>query len=164
MARILYIIRGPSGTGKSTIAQHISEQIVAETTPHELNRCIEYGNLPPVIEADDFWGPNYAFNPEFIGDAHKWCQLNVKREMIAGSKHIIVSNTSIKNRDMKAYIDMAEQFGYEVDIIRTPGPWSVEDSNTRNVHGVPLFALEKQHGGYQEHPNEREWNDRSIFV
>lgn len=159
----LYIVRGPSGSGKSTIARHISEEWTRNTCPQDFERCIEFGNVPPVFEADDFWGADYAFNPEFIGDAHKWCQLNVKREMIAKSDCIIVSNTSIRVRDFQAYIDLAEQFGYEVEIIRTPGPWTIEDSDQRNVHNVPLAVLEKQIARYQAHPDEREWNDRSVF-
>lgn len=153
---ILYIVRGPCGTGKSTIANHLSEQFMFSRSHDEIES-------PPVIEADNFWGPNYAFNKDFLGDAHKWCQLEVKREMIARTECIIVSNTSIKIRDVQVYADLARQFDYRFEIIRTPGPWDAKVLVKRNVHNVPLDVIQRFIDTYQHIPGEVLWDDPLVF-
>lgn len=162
----LVILRGPSGTGKSTIARHLQEQAIREIMPAGWRgslTALERGVIVPICEADNFWGSQYNFNVGYLGDAHKWCQLCVKSAMIGESECIIASNTSIKVRDLRPYLDLASEFGYEVRIIRSPGPWDVSLMSQRNEHGVPFEVLERQIASYQPHASETEWADPSIF-
>lgn len=156
--RKLIIIRGASGTGKSTIASHLQNLLDA-----------------PIHEADNFWlrswfgGQNdsgcseYKFDPKKLGQAHMWCQLNVEKQLHEGVKTVIVSNTSMALREMRPYLNLAEEYGYEIEVIRTPGPWDASVLFERNVHGVPLATLEKQISKYQPHETETEWTDLSVF-
>jgi septin family protein len=139
----LTILRGPSGTGKTTIAKAI-------------------GGL--FFEADMYFslGREYSFDPAKLGAAHKWCQESVANAM-AGNRDVIVSNTSTSMWEMKPYLAMAVMFDAELEIIRTPGPWDAEVLANRNSHNVPLNTIKKQISRYVEHESEKEWTDMSIF-
>lgn len=150
----LIILRGPSGTGKTTIATHLAiEDVDWETTIAH--------------EADQFFmGPAshiYKFDVNMLGAAHRFCQLAVEREMFHCEETVIVSNTSTRLKEMQPYLDLAAKYGYEVEIVRTPGPWDPDVLFTRNTHGVPLDTLRKQIQRYAAHPDEIEWSNMTIF-
>lgn len=155
----LVIIRGPSGSGKSTIAKALGGSM-----QHNW------------FEADMFFMSNghYQFNPRELGKAHKWCQNAVYTALdlcihytYAGYKTddlVIVSNTSTTLSEANDYIRIAQEVGVdELEIIRTPGPWIVDDLLVRNEHNVPREVLEKQLARYTPFDFETEWSDMSIF-
>lgn len=146
MAR-LTIIRGPSGTGKSTIAIHLGGE-----------RGKNW------FEADMFFDRNghYEFDAGRLGAAHQWCQENVRKSLVSGND-TIVSNTTIKEFELNTYLIIAKEIGAEVTIMRSPRPWDVRQLRDRNVHKVPAKALERMINRYVEHKNEEEWTDLSIF-
>lgn len=150
----LILLRGPSGSGKSTLARMLAEEYGDLTA----------GGMMPVLEADMYFEAyeGYKFDAEQLGNAHRWCQLNVERSMFH-NEHLIVSNTSMTHWEVKPYLQLAKKYGYTVDVWRMPGPWDAEVLFNRNVHGVPLETLEKQIRKYQPLDNEREWEDLSIF-
>ena len=146
----LIILRGPSGTGKSTIARHL----------HDSSR-----KWVGLVEADMYFvlDGEYKFDPSKLGQAHNWCQEQVKMSMECNDSDICVSNTSISRWELKPYLALAERFGYTVEVIRTPGPWDRETSLSRNEHGVPAATIDRQLSKYQEYEGETEWTDMSIF-
>jgi predicted kinase len=79
---------------------------------------------------------------------------------------VIVPNVHTKLRDMKPYLDLADEYGYEIELIRAPGPW---DTDTLYQHGVkrgrttPKEAIQGMIDRYQPHKNDVEWTDLSIF-
>lgn len=147
----LIIIRGPSGSGKTSIANHF-------------RACVRVGSSA-WHEADHFFQTDagYKFDASLLGEAHRNCQLEVKKRMEVEFDRVIVSNTSMTKRETKPYIKLAEKYGYDVNIVRTPGPWVLEDLYERNMHGVPLTILENQIKRYEPHTDEVEWKDISIF-
>lgn len=99
MQKTLIILRGVSGAGKSTAAKHISN------------------GLWPIFEADQFHYVDgfYKWAPENVQTAHSWCQNKVKEAMESDLFHkIIVSNTSTSEKELKPYVELAEEFGYNV--------------------------------------------------
>jgi predicted kinase len=140
----LILLRGPSGSGKSTIAKTIGGKI---------------------FETDKFWERSgaYKFDPSKLGLAHAWNQANVKTACNFGEELVVVANTNMTMWEMKPYLAVAAENGYELEVIRTPGPWDPDVLFERNVHGVPLGTLQKQVRKYQEHDEETEWTDMSIF-
>lgn len=148
--RHLTLIRGPSGSGKSTIARHLLFSVNSDSVKHE---------------TDDFFekSTQYEFNKNKIRTAHLWNQLNVERSMYHEIPAIIVSNTFIQLWEMQNYLDLAKQYLYEINIIRTPGPWDANALATRNKHNVPLKTIQKQIDRYIAVDNETEWTDLSIF-
>lgn len=143
----LTIIRGPSGTGKSTIARHLGGE--ARVT---------------WFEADMFFDRNghYEFDGNKLGNAHQWCQDNVYANL-DDNRDVIVSNTTTAESELATYLGIAEQLGADVEIIRTPRPWDIEQMKERNVHRVPAKALQRMLNRYVEHEDEIEWTDMSVF-
>ena len=119
MKRILYIVRGIPGSGKSTFAKSLNGH---------------------VYEADMFFineNGEYNFNPSLIKDAHKWCQDSVETEMVLEYPTVIVSNTFTQEWEMVPYFVLAEKYGYDV--------FSVIVENRHggvNQHGVPDDKIE----------------------
>jgi len=150
----LVILRGPSGSGKSTISNHIL-----------------WDNYPKwfvIQEADQFftratvYKDRYKFSQTMLSKAHDWCRLNVERSLYIG-ENAIVANTNMSLREIDPYIELADQYNYETEIWRTPGPWDPEILFHRNVHNVPMDVLKRQIARYQPHAEEKEWSDLTIF-
>jgi predicted kinase len=120
MDKILYIVRGIPGSGKSTFAKTLGGQ-------H--------------YEADMYFideNGDYNFDVTKIKDAHQWCQNFVKTDMILEYPKIVVSNTSTQEWEMKPYFDLAKEFGYTVFAI------IVENRHGgKNQHDVPEDKIEQ---------------------
>lgn len=129
MTKKLVLMRGISGSGKSFKAA----QILKDT----LGVC---------CSADFFWGNEYKFTPEFLGLAHQWCLAEVVKNMIYGVTPIVVDNTNTQCWEAKRYVEMAQRFGYDVDIAESDSPWcrNPEECFKRNSHGVPLNVIQAQ--------------------
>lgn len=101
--KILYLLRGLPGSGKTTLAN----------TMLGLN-----------FESDMYFRDtegNYSYNPMEEKHAHIWCINSVIDAMEASTKtetdefdRIIVSNPFTREIEMKEYYDAAEKFGYHV--------------------------------------------------
>ena len=119
MKKVLYIVRGIPGSGKSTFAKTLGGK-------H--------------YEADMYFideSGNYNFDPTKIKDAHQWCQRMVKGDMILEYPKIVVSNTFTQEWEIESYVNMAKEFGYIV--------FSVIVENRHggvNEHGVPEDKLQ----------------------
>jgi predicted kinase len=120
MDKILYIVRGIPGSGKSTFAKTLGGQ-------H--------------YEADMYFineDGDYNFDVTKIKDAHQWCQSFVKTDMTLEYPKIVVSNTSTQEWEMKPYFDLANEFGYTVFTI------IVENRHGgKNQHDVPEDKIEQ---------------------
>ena len=119
MDKVLYIVRGVPGSGKSTFAKQLTSN---------------------VFEADQYFldsEGNYTFDFTKIKDAHKDCQDNVRSAMQSSISKIAVSNTFTQEWEMKVYFDLAKEFGYKV--------FSLVVENRHggtNVHNVPEDKVE----------------------
>ena len=121
--RVLVLLRGVPGSGKSTFANHMWSSGV-------------------VFEADKFfYGPDgeYKFDGSKLKDAHEWCRASVEAAMrdnhSTAGRHfpeIVVSNTFTREWEMQAYLDLAKKYEYNVVSL------IVENRHGgKNVHGVP---------------------------
>jgi predicted kinase len=120
MDKILYIVRGIPGSGKSTFAKTLGGQ--------------HYEADMYFIDEDG----DYNFDVTKIKDAHQWCQSFVKTDMTLEYPKIVVSNTSTQEWEMKPYFDLANEFGYTVFTI------IVENRHGgKNQHDVPEDKIEQ---------------------
>jgi predicted kinase len=123
MEKVLYIVRGIPGSGKSTFAK----TLVNKDYCHK--------------EADMFFVDgegNYNFNPSKIKDAHKWCQEEMDLLMRLEHSPVVVSNTFTQEWEMEPYFELAKTYGYKVFSI------VVENRHEgTNQHGVPDEVLTK---------------------
>ncbi len=113
----LILVRGLPGSGKSTFASILSGW---------------------VLEADMYFMQDgaYKFDADKLSKAHEWCQAECKRYMISEKPKIIVSNTFTREWEMKAYKEMAFQYGYRVHTV------IVENRHGGvNTHNVPDATL-----------------------
>lgn len=107
--KILYILRGPSGTGKSTLAKTLG--------------------VKQVFSADDYFmqGDNYVFNPDKLGIAHGNCKSLTLKAMYHGVSPIAVDNTFTTKKEIKPYVELANRYDYKVEFVEPN--WSPELRN-----------------------------------
>ena len=126
MNKVLYIVRGIPGSGKTTFAQSLG--------------C-------PVFEADMFFVNKqgvYNFDGSKIKDAHAWCQEMVEDEMFNQHEKVAVSNTFTQEWEMESYYKLAEKYGYRVFSL------IVENRHgNSNVHNVPEETIEKMKNRFE---------------
>jgi len=124
--RIMYIMRGPSGAGKSTKAKELG---ISGTT----------------LSTDDFWMKDgeYKFDINRIGEAHQWNQQRTRECLKKGISPVIVDNTNIEAWEMKPYVGMAQQYGYQIRIVPVEVKNTAQELAQRNKHGVPADAIQK---------------------
>jgi len=128
--KVLIIIRGLPGSGKSFLAHHIHDAILCNGGMNGWE--VEHW------QADDFFGigKEYKFTPEDVPKAHKWCFNGVVNSMLRKVENIIVSNTATRRWEYENYIKAAREYGYKVQVIDVHGEFE-------NVHGVPEEHLTK---------------------
>jgi predicted kinase len=132
--KILTLVRGLPGSGKSTFANTIT-------------------NKYSVCEADKFFYDkegNYNFDGSKLRQAHEWCREQVEIRMKDNEANpqyypeIVVSNTFTQEWEMEAYYKLAEQYGYKVFSI------IVENRHGGvNEHGVPAEKLEQMRNRFE---------------
>lgn len=130
----LTLVRGLPGAGKSTFAGS------------------------DAIEADKYFCQNptgeYQFDPKQLKDAHAWCQNRTRAALEAGLD-ATVANTFTQRWEMQSYIDMAKELGAELVVHDVyDGGQTDETLADRNVHGVPLEAIQRMRARY-----EKDWEN-----
>lgn len=122
--KILYLMRGPSGTGKSTLAKEMS--------------------VKEIFSADHFFTAEdgtYNFNPSQIGRAHAICKAKTEDALKKGISPIAVDNTFTKRFEVRPYVEMAQRHGYNVEFIEPN--WSEKLRNPDGAWNVD-FIMEMQ--------------------
>lgn len=124
--KILYLIRGVPGAGKSTLANKLTAS---------------------VAEADQFMvdaSGEYKFDASKLPTCHAACRHLVETWMKLGEHPIIaVANTFIKRWEMEPYLRLSEENGYTVIEISLTGQRFV------NVHGVPADIIERMRRNFE---------------
>jgi len=121
MQKNLILVRGISGSGKSTFADLVGD--------------VAYS-------ADQYFtdeNGNYNFDASKLNVAHGRCITFTEGAMKDGVEKICVANTLTTTWEMKPYYKLAKKYGYRVFSI------IVENRHDgTNVHDVPAAVLQKQ--------------------
>jgi predicted kinase len=122
--KILYIIRGASGTGKSTLAKALCPK----------------GNI---FEIDDFFTKEgeYIYVADGIKSAIADFNTRFEEALKAGKTPISVSNTSVKIWMVEEIVSVAVSYGYHVQIMYCEGVINPDGSNSSNIHNVPESVI-----------------------
>lgn len=151
-AKKVVIMRGVSGSGKSTYAaKHFAKAY----------RC----------SADDYFtevlgeGKTYAFDARKLGEAHRWCMERfiravTHRDPLGRADLVVVDNTNLQLWEFMGYVQVAQAMGYEVSIFRMNTP--VEVAARRNLHGVPLNKVEDMSRRFQNIPPFLGLNEKLV--
>lgn len=131
----LTIMVGLPGSGKSTLAKKLAADVIISTD----SIFESSGGSSGGSKGDR---PLYLFVGELIGQAHKINQAKVRVAMSMGLD-IIVDNTNLAEWERQPYLDLAKEFGYEVEIAQPSTEWAndPEECFKRNSHGVPLEVI-----------------------
>jgi predicted kinase len=129
---VLILIRGISGSGKTTHAKELIKE----------NPTLSH------YEADMYFYRNgkYQFDPSKLKQAHHWCKTQTENDLQNG-KSVIVSNTFTQKWEMEPYIQLARKYDADIVIKKATG-------NYQNVHGVPDEVLEKMRSRWEDVDNE----------
>uniref|UniRef100_A0A8B9MBD4 NEDD4-binding protein 2-like 2 n=1 Tax=Accipiter nisus TaxID=211598 RepID=A0A8B9MBD4_9AVES len=122
--KLLLILRGLPGSGKSTLSRILLRQ-----------SCDGI-----VFSTDDYFRQQdgYTYNAAQLGDAHDWNQKRAKQAMEQGKSPVIIDNTNTQAWEMKPYVEVALEKGYRVEF-HEPDTWwkfDPEELEKRNKHGV----------------------------
>ena len=132
MAKICYILRGLSGTGKSTLAKAL-------------------GNKGSIFSTDDLFmvDGEYQFDPSKLGEYHAENLRLATAFMERFAPHTtpaicVIDNTNTQHWEYEKYVEAAKENGFMVQIISVD--WKQEDIPLyaeRNSHGVPVEAIQR---------------------
>lgn len=121
---MLYVIKGVSGSGKSTFAKTLAESLGIyhyEADTYHINK-----------------DGVYNWKRDNLHKAHEWCQGMVEMELMDGND-VIVSNTTTTEKEMKTYTDLAEKYGHCITSL------VVEKYHAgNNSHDVPEHIINAQ--------------------
>lgn len=133
--KTLIIMRGLPGSGKSSLAEQL-------------------GKNGLVLSTDDLFmeDGNYNFDPTKLKDYHLKTISNAEQALASGISPIVIDNTNTRLYEMKPYVNLAQQYGYNVQFEKpqTPWAWDTEELAKRNSHEVPLERIQELHDGFDE--------------
>lgn len=150
--KVLYILRGPSGSGKSSLVKELGAK--------------------SVFSADDYFMQNnqYIFDSSKLGYAHGKCMADTRGAMKKGISPIAVDNTFTTRKEIFPYAQLAEVYGYNLEFVEpdwTPelrnedGTWNADfiekqQKNPDRVKmnkSIPRNVIEKMINRYQYNLN-----------
>lgn len=127
----LYIIRGCSGSGKSTFSQEM---------------CAAFGGIR--IEADMYMyneKGEYDWQASKLKAAHAWVYSRISSFMSQAMGPLILSDTNVKHRDLQVYLDLAAKNNYRVVSL------VVENRHgNSSIHDVPEKTLRRQESALRQ--------------
>jgi len=123
----LYLVRGLPGSGKSTISKTLN--------------CFHL-EADMVITKDD----SYNWKPDMVKFSHSFIKELAEKIMKVGSD-IVISNIFTTIKEMQPYIDMANENGYKIIVIRCINDYG-------NTHNVPQESLDKMKNRFQDYDGE----------
>ena len=131
--KILTIMRGVSGSGKSTVAKALA--VATGATIFSTDALF--------VGADGV----YRFDPKKLGYNHQQNVSLVETAMIDGVEKIIVDNTNTMRSEMKPYVELAQKYGYNVQYVSVER--DVDTCISQNQHGVPSEAIHRMKSRFQ---------------
>lgn len=121
MTATLIIVRGISGSGKSTIAKQL-QSVHPDSAWFEADHYF-------IDEAG-----NYNWSADRLHAAHQWCQHEVASCLAIGLT-VIVSNTFTTKKELRPYFECIQAYGKNPIVI-------CMQSQFTNVHNVPQATLD----------------------
>ena len=136
--KVVCIMRGLPGSGKSTAARALANRI-------EASGRLEGGRIATIVSADHYFEKSgvYRFDPSKLSQAHAECRDAFVEAMLMGHDLIIVDNTNTQVWEFEGYLKLALVGRYDIRIVGDPPKDDAEivKWHARCVHGVPLDKM-----------------------
>ena len=135
--RVLYILRGCPGSGKSTLSRELK------------------GETGRVFSTDDFFirsDGEYAFDPKKVAGFHKRNQERARDAISEGHSPVVIDNTNTTAWEMRPYVEMGLRHGYRVEFREPSTPWRYEAAqlSERNTHRVGIDTIRRMLKRFQK--------------
>jgi hypothetical protein len=152
--KIMFILRGMPGSGKSGFAFKLFQQFTGDTSEtqrvawcsadHFFHKKVD-GPVDIFNDIFSFAGANvptveYDFNPAFLGQAHSKCFCDAFKACRNSKPIVIIDNTNSQLWEYQNYELVAEQFGYEVGIYEI----GIASTNYTGDHNNIYSVVDKQ--------------------
>ena len=154
MQRVLIIVRGLPGAGKSTAASSFGVPVREADQYDGLYTYHEDGTV-------EFHGMNMVDGVPMVSHAHTWCQSKVREDLgltvdcmgvqvqFETPPVAVVANTFVQGWEFTPYLEMAREAGARVVVIDCyDGGMDDATLAARNVHGVPEFAIARMRSNW----------------
>jgi histidinol phosphatase-like enzyme len=128
--KTLIIIRGLPGAGKTTLAKMLTGFNVA---------------------ADDMPGlyVDGKYQIELQARSHEWCREQVESWLSQDMSLVAVHNTFVSFEYTKPYVELAEKWGYAVQIIHCEGV-KLDGNYTKSIHDLPPALFESMRDRWEQ--------------
>jgi predicted kinase len=171
MKKQLYIMRGLPGSGKSFETETLRQKL---GMPHS-----------QVFSSDDFWVQDVLtemrslpaeqvdkayydellkevyrsrWSFETVPQAHKWNYNRFKDAVLQGLSPLIADSVNGKARDMRGYVALAEEHGYEIFIREPSSPWWMDHRHMledKQANGTALENFSRFLAGFHQGMEEK---------
>lgn len=164
--KYMILIRGLSGSGKTTIADLICDGD-------------ELGESRIAISANDYFYNDddvFEFDPSKLKDAHHWCLQEVEVCALQGYEVIVIHNTFTRKWETEPYFHIAKKNGYRISVLSMyDGGLNDMQLTDRSVHNVPMYSIrnqrkrweldvfrEQKYGAFTNRPSKKELRKRNF--
>ena len=130
----LFIMVGVPGSGKSTLARELAKEHKAVILSTDAIFEAPLGGSEGALL--------YLWSRNCIKQAHLVNQTKCQVAM-ALKINIIIDNTNLTKWERSPYIDLAETYNYDVEVVEPDTPWkdNTEECFKRTTHSVPLETI-----------------------
>ncbi|KAH9630115.1 hypothetical protein HF086_004821 [Spodoptera exigua] len=144
-SRILILMRGVPGSGKSYLARKLVDMMVGGG-PHNYRTHI--------LTTDDYFmiRGQYQYDKFRLSEAHAWNQQRARSALRMGLSPVIIDNTNIELWEMEPYLREGVKNGYIIEVVEPTTPWAKKANilMKKNVHNVPLVSIKRMLENYRE--------------
>ena len=114
------VLQGVPGSGKSTYAKKLEGAVICSADHY----FVKLGE------------GTYKFDPAHLPKAHGECLREFVGALQSKKSLVVVDNTNTTSEEVAPYMQLANAYGYEAEIVRIEGDPSV--CAQRNTHGVSV--------------------------
>lgn len=133
----MYIMRGVSGSGKSTMARQLA------------------GPNGAIHSTDSYFmiGGRYVFDPTKLADNHARNQASFELSLRRGISVVVCDNTNARIVHVLPYLRLAREYGYQIYVVEMAHP-DPQAASARNAHGVTSDGVRRMISRWEPWPDD----------
>ncbi|XP_050348548.1 uncharacterized protein LOC126772299 [Nymphalis io] len=144
-ARILIIMRGLPGSGKTYLARNLIDAIYS--VPSEQHYSTH------IFSTDDYFMQNklYVFDKNKLPEYHERNERMARNSMLKGVSPVIIDNTNVEFWEMKSYVNEGIKNGYIIEVVEPNTSWARNAKQLQRncLHNVPIYTIQRKLDTYQ---------------